>query len=117
MTREEVIKLVQESELIAAAKNNWMSRINEEGMTMELLNDLQATFQLENEKILEKYGVTETPEYKELQAAMATKVKAAEEEYNSTMAQVNAKTQQLNAATGQALDALKVQVIQDKIAE
>lgn len=116
MTKEDIIKLVQESELSQAAKNNWMTRVNEEGLSIELLNDIQAAFQGENEKIMEKYGVTDTPEYKELQAQMTQEVKAAEDEYKTAMANVNAKTKQLDADTSQALDDLKAQVIKDQIA-
>ncbi len=117
MTREEVIKLVQGSDLSDSTKQMWVSRILEEGLTQELLNDLKAVFQVAIDDGFQKLGIdiSDTPEYKEHEAAMIKEVEAAQVDLNQTMAGLNQQAKKLDEDTSKALDDLKAQAIKDKI--
>ncbi len=117
MTREEVIKLVQDSDLSDSAKQTWVSRILEEGLTQELLNDLKGAFQIEIDAGFDKLGIdiSDTQEYKESEATMVKEVEAAEADFNQTMVGLNQQAKKLDEDTSKALDDLKVQAIKDKI--
>lgn len=117
MTREEVIKLIQSSELSESAKQTWISRIIEEGLTQEVLDDLKAAFQIEIDKGFEELGIdiSDTPEYKEREATMVKEVEAAADEYNATMDDLDKQAKKLEVDTAKALDDLKAQAIKDKI--
>jgi hypothetical protein len=79
MTREEVIKLVQNSDLSAAGKNTWISRIREEGLTQSLIDDLKGAFQIDIDSGFEKLGIdiSDTPAYKQAESEMVKEVDAA----------------------------------------
>jgi hypothetical protein len=117
MTREEVIKLVQDSDLSDSAKKNWVSRILEQGLTQEILDDIKAAFQIEIDKGFEQLGIdiSDTPEYKEHEAKMVEEVEAAAKEYGETMDGLEKEEKELEKDTAKAIDDLAAQAIRDQI--
>ncbi|MBI5793936.1 hypothetical protein HZA87_02510 [Candidatus Uhrbacteria bacterium] len=118
MTREEVIKLVQDSHLSAAGKNTWISRIRQEGLTKELVDDLKGAFQVEIDAGFEKLGIdiSDTPEYKSAEAAMVKDVEAAKAGFDQKMAGLASQVKQAEADALKAVDDIKIQNVKSSIA-
>lgn len=118
MTREEVIKLVQDSDLSAAGKNTWISRIREEGLTQSLVDDLKGAFQVEIDAGFQQLGIdiSDTPEYKAAEAEMVKDVEAANAQFTQAMADIEDKVAQAQTTALEDIDAIKIQAIKDKIA-
>jgi hypothetical protein len=117
MTREEVIKLIKNSDLSESARQSWVSRIIEEGLTQEILDDLKAAFQIEIDKGFEELEIDfkNTPEYKQHEAEMLAEIEDAQAEYNKTMDDLDKEEKKLENDTAKALDDLKAQAIKDQI--
>lgn len=117
MTREEVIKLVQDSDLSDANKSTWIASITEKGLTREVLDGLKSAFQSEIDAGYEKLGIdiTGTPEYKEKEAAMVAKVEAIKANFDDKMAQSSKQLTDLQADAGKALDTLKAEEVKAKM--
>jgi hypothetical protein len=118
MTREEVIKLVQDSDLSAAGKNTWISRIREEGLTQSLLDDLKAVFQIEIDDGFQKLGIniSDTPEYKAEEEKMVASVQGAQTTFNTKMAGFTSQLKQAEADALKDVDDIKIQAIKSSIA-
>ena len=118
MTREEVIKLVQDSDLSAAGKNTWISRIREEGLTQSLVDDLKGALQIEIDSGFEKLGIdiSDTPEFKAQEAAMVKEVEAAKGDYDQKMALLASQVKQAEADAMKAVDDIKIQAVKSSIA-
>jgi len=117
MTREEVITLVQDSDLNEAVKTTLIKRVTEEGLTQDVLDVLKEAFQMEIDKGFDALGIdiSDTPEYKEREAAMVKEVEAAKADFDTTMADIDKQTRILQEETGKALDELEAQIIKDQM--
>lgn len=117
MTREEVIQLVQDSDLSDTSKSSWIGRITEQGLTQDVLDGLKNEFQSEIDAGFDKLGIdiSNTPEYKEKEAAMVAKVEAIKAEFDSKMAQSSKQLTDLQADAGKALDTLKAEEVKAKM--
>ncbi|MFA4845260.1 MAG: hypothetical protein WC654_01745 [Patescibacteria group bacterium] len=118
MTREEVIKLVQDSDLSAAGKNTWISRIREEGLTQSLVDDLKGVFQVDIDAGFDKLGIdiSDTPEYKAAESAMVKDVEVAKADYDQKIAALTSQVKQAEADALKAVDDIKIQAVKDSIA-
>ncbi|MBI2473297.1 hypothetical protein HYV70_01955 [Candidatus Uhrbacteria bacterium] len=117
MTREEVITLVQDSDLNETIQTALIKRITEEGLTQDVLDALKEAFQMEIDKGFDALGIdiSDTPEYKEKEAAMVKEVESAKAEYDSAMADIDQQTKTLQQETSKALDELEAEIIKDQI--
>ncbi|MBI2473300.1 hypothetical protein HYV70_01970 [Candidatus Uhrbacteria bacterium] len=115
MTREEVITLVQDSDLNETVQTALIKRITEEGLTQDVLDALKEAFQTEIDKGFETLGIdiSDTPEYKEKEAAMVKEVEAAKADFDSAMADIDQQTKTLQQETSKALDELEAEVIRE----
>lgn len=117
MTREEVIKLVQDSDLSDASKSAWIGRITEEGLTQDVLDALKDAFQSEIDAGFDQLGVdiSNTDEYKEKEAAMVAQVTAIQTDFDQKMAQNSKQMNDLQADAAKAIDLLKAEEVRAKM--
>lgn len=117
MTQEEVIKLVENSDLDDATKSAWVKRITEEGLTPDTLNQLKDAFQAEIDAGFEKLGVdiSNTPEYKEKEQEMIKDVQAVKDEFDQKMNKTSAMMSDLQTQAGETIDKLKTEEIKATI--
>lgn len=117
MTREEVIKLVQDSDLSDASKSTWIGRITEKGLTQEVLDGLKDAFQSEIDAGFDKLGIdiSNTPEYKEKETAMVAQVTAIQADFDQKMAQNSKQLSDLQADAAKAIDLLKAEEVKAKM--
>lgn len=119
MTKEELIQKIQGSDLEESAKIAWVARIEKEGVTTELIDDLMDAIQEEMEKNFAKLGVgdTESEEYQQKAKAMTDEIQAAQDEFNSTMDTIEADAKQEQDAILKSVEDLQAQVIKNSIQE
>lgn len=119
MTKEELIQKIQASDLEESAKATWVARIEEEGVTAELIDELMDAIQEEIEKGFTKLGVgdTESEEYKQNAKAMIDEVTAANDEFNATMDSIEEDAQQGQTELLKSVDDLQAQAIKDSVEE
>jgi crotonobetainyl-CoA:carnitine CoA-transferase CaiB-like acyl-CoA transferase len=119
MTKEELIQKIQASSLEEGAKTAWVARIEQEGVTAELVDDLMDAIQDEMEKNFAALGVgdTESEEYKQNAKAMMDEVEVAQNEFNATMDTIEADVKQTQDALLKSVDDLQAQAIKNSIQE
>ncbi len=117
MTREEVIKLVQDSELNEEVKTTWVSLINEAGLTQDVIDGLKQVFDDAIDVQLVAGGFGDNPELKAADEEMVAEVEAATQEYVSAMKEVEDEAKTLEAETTPALEQLQADAIKASIAE
>ena len=119
MTKEELIQKIQASDLEETAKATWVARIEEEGVTAELIDELMDAIQEEIEKGFTQLGVgnTESEEYQQHAKAMVDEVSAANDEFNATMDGIEADAQKGQKELLISVDDLQAQAIKDSLQE
>ena len=117
MTREEVIKLVQDSDLSDSTKSTWIARITEEGITQDVLDGLKEAFQSEIDAGFDKLGVdiSNTAENKEKESAMIADVEKIQADLESKMNQHAQDMTNLQADASKAIDMLKAEELKAKM--
>lgn len=113
MTTEELITLINESQIAESEKPQWVARVQAEGVNFALIEDLKAVIQASVDEGFRALGIdiSDTPEYKEREAQMVEEVKAAKAEFDATMDQIDADTKNAQIQASQKMDDLKVQAI------
>lgn len=108
-----MVKLVQDSDLSDSAKSTWIARITKEGLTQDVLDELKDAFQAEIDAGFEKLGVdiSNTPEYKEREAAMVAQIEAIQADFDQKMAQNTKLLNDLQANASQVMDAIKTEEV------
>ena len=114
MTQEEVLKLIQDSDLDDAVKTTWTNRIESEGLTPQLFNEFRDAFQKEIDKIFDEVGATEDTEGEEHKAEkdkMLEEVEAANAEFTETMNQLSEEAKQVQDESVKAADDLQAEAV------
>lgn len=111
MTKDEVIALIQDSDLDDAAKSQWVERIGTEGLTQDVVNALKEAFQDKIDSAFAQLGVSDSdlPELAEKQAEMESEIASAETEYKETMDTLDKEAKQVEATAAKAFDALEAE--------
>ncbi len=119
MTREEVVKLIEESELTDDKKRELLNMIIDSGLTPELKLALMESFEESLLGALEENGVdvAGNEDLKKADADFAVIAEEANTAYEATMAEVETGIKEAQTEANQALDDLQAQVIKDKLAE
>jgi len=117
MTREEVIKLVEGSDLDDATKTAWVKRITEGGLTQDVIDGIKDALQSEIDAGFEKLGVdiSDSPEYKEREAQMVKEVEAIKADLDQKMAKNSQMLSDLQSQASDALDTLKAEEVKASI--
>ncbi|OGV46363.1 MAG: hypothetical protein A2017_16910 [Lentisphaerae bacterium GWF2_44_16] len=116
MTREEVITLVQDSDLNETVKTTLIKRVTEEGLTQDVLDTLKEALQMEIDKGFDALGIdiSDTPEYKEKEATMVKEVEAAKADFDTAIVDIDQQTKTLQQQTSKALDELEAEIVREQ---
>jgi len=117
MTKEELIQKIQASDLEETAKATWVARIEEEGVTAELIDELMDAIQEEIEKGFTQLGVGDSEESQQTAQAITDEVSAANDEFNATMDGIEADAQKGQKELLISVDDLQAQAIKDSLQE
>lgn len=119
MTKEELIKVIENSGLTNEDKETWVKRTQTEGATKEILSELQNVFQQLIDKDFGELNIdiSDTPEYKEMEATMIAQVEAAENELNKELADIEEKTKQAKQASQKQMEEVQIQATKDRISQ
>ncbi|MBI4256710.1 hypothetical protein HY626_01480 [Candidatus Uhrbacteria bacterium] len=119
MTREEIVKLVENSQLDDTTKRYLLNLIIDKGLTREVVDAIKEAFDNAVISTMKAGGVdiTQTDEFKAAEAEFAASAQAAKTQLDSEMAQIEAEMRQVQKDTAKQLDDLQAQVIKDKISQ
>ncbi|PJE76371.1 hypothetical protein COV05_05030 [Candidatus Uhrbacteria bacterium CG10_big_fil_rev_8_21_14_0_10_48_16] len=119
MTREEIVKLIENSLLKDEAKRALLTLIIDKGLTREVIDHIKETFDNDIIDSLKEAGVdiTQTEEFKSAESEFAAVAEQAKAQLDSDMSGIESEMKKVQAEMGQQLDDLQAQVIKDKIAE
>lgn len=119
MTREEIVKLIENSQLEEASKRALLTLIIDKGLTREVVDHIKETFDDAVIATMKDAGVdlTQTEEFKAAESEFAVAAEQAKAQLDSDMSGIESEMKKVQAEMGQQLDDLQAQVIKDKIAE
>ncbi|MCR4314377.1 MAG: hypothetical protein NUV84_03975 [Candidatus Uhrbacteria bacterium] len=117
MTREELVKLIEHSQLEEATKRELLNLIIDKGLTREVVDKIKESFDDAVIATMKSAGVdlTQTAEFKAAEAEFAAEAEVAGKQLESEMAAINKEMKQAQDDTAKQLDDLQAQVIKDKI--
>lgn len=118
MDQNEFIQKITDSDLSEEVKNALVARIEQEGLTEELLLDYKVALQEAIEKDLEDVGVVpdeNDPVISTAKEELETAVKEANAEFAATMNELETKTKQLEQETVKQMDELEAEVVKMEI--
>lgn len=117
MTREEIVKLIESSQLEEATKKGLLTLIIEKGLTNEVVDQIKESFDDAVISTMKEAGVdlTQTEEFKAAENEFAASAEEAVAELDSKMSEVDSQMKTVQVETGQQLDNLQAKIIKDKI--
>lgn len=119
MTKPQLLEELRNNpNLPDAFKSHWRTRIESEGLTAEVLDELRDAVQEEIDKQFAAAGVEldeNDPEYQAQYKKMQDAIDAAERDYNATMDDLSQQAQALQEETGEKLDDLQAQAVKESI--
>ncbi|MBI4435238.1 hypothetical protein HY630_01060 [Candidatus Uhrbacteria bacterium] len=119
MNRQDIVKLVENSQLDEQVKRELLNLIIEKGITHEVVDSIKEAFDNAVIATMKAGGVdvTQTEEFKAAEAEFAAAAEAAKAQLDSEMDQVQKEMKQVQDDTAKQLDNLQAQVIKDKISQ
>jgi len=86
MDSQDLIKEINEADLTSQEKQYWVARIEKEGASQDLIDELKDFLQKQLDEIFEKAGVgKDDEEYQKLEKAAAAKIGKLQKEFNETI--------------------------------
>ena len=118
MIREEVIKLIQDSDLDNATKKFWIVRVTKEGFTQDVLDGLKEAFQKEIDASFKRFGIEieDTPEYKQREAEMMKEMEAAKAQFLIDMADIDKQITAFQIQTSHEIDVMEMEALKKQFA-
>ena len=119
MTREQIVKLVENSQLDDGMKRELLNLIIDKGITREVIDQIKEAFDNAVISTMKAGGVdiTQTEEFKAAAAEFAAAAETAKAQLDSEMAQIESEMGHIQKDTAKQLDDLQAQVINDKISQ
>ena len=119
MNRQDIVKLVENSQLDDQTKRDLLNMIIEKGLTREVVDSIKEAFDNAVISTMKAGGVdiTQTEEFKAAAAEFAAAAETAKAQLDSEMAQIESEMGQVQKDTAKQLDDLQAQVIKDKISQ
>ena len=119
MNRQDIVKLVEKSQLDEQVKRELLNMIIEKGITLEVVDSIKEAFDNAVISTMKAGGVdvTQTEEFKAAEAEFAASAEAAKAQLDSEMDQIQKEMKVVQDDTAKQLDDLQAQVIKDKISQ
>lgn len=119
MNRQDIVKLVENSQLDDQTKRELLNLIIEKGVTREVVDQIKEAFDNAVIATMKQGGVdiTQTEEFKAASAEFAAEAEKAKAQLDADMAKIEADMAQVQKDTAKQLDDLQAQVIKDKISQ
>lgn len=119
MNRQDIVKLIENSQLDDQTKRDLLNLIIEEGLTREVLDRIKEAFDNAVITTMKQGGVdiTQTDEFKAAAAEFAAEAEKAKAQLDADMGQIEKEMAQVQKDTAKQLDDLQAQVIKDKISQ
>lgn len=118
MNREDIVKLIQKSQLDEDAKRRLLNLIIEKGLTREVVDQIKETFDDAVIATLQQAGVdlTQTKEFQAAEAEFSAEAQKAKSELDTQMAQIDKEMVKVQTDTSKQLDDLQAQIVKNSIA-
>jgi len=119
MTREEIVKLIESSQLEESVKKTLLTMMIEKGLTSEVIDLMREAFDDAVIATLQEAGVdlTQTEEFKSAESEFVAATEQAKAQLDADMNGIESELKQAQSEMGDQLDHLQAQAIKDKIAE
>lgn len=119
MNRQDIVKLIENSQLDDQTKRDLLNLIIEEGLTREVLDRIKEAFDNAVINTMKQGGIdiTQTEEFKAAAAEFSAEAEKAKTQLDSDMSAIEKEMAQVQKDTAKQLDDLQAQVIKDKISQ
>ncbi|MBI4592343.1 hypothetical protein HY733_02760 [Candidatus Uhrbacteria bacterium] len=119
MNRQDIVKLVENSQLDEQTKRELLNLIIEKGVTREVVDAIKEAFDNAVITTMKAGGVdiTQTEEFRAAEAEFAAEAEKAKAQLDSDMAQIQSDMASVQKDMAKQMDDLQVQVIKDKISQ
>lgn len=119
MNRQDIVKLVENSQLDDQTKRDLLNMIIEKGLTREVVDAIKEAFDNAVISTMQAGGVdiTQTEEFKAAAAEFAAEAEKAKAQLDQDMGQIDSEMAQVQKDSAKQLDDLQAQVIKDKISQ
>ncbi|KKW32073.1 MAG: hypothetical protein UY76_C0043G0003 [Candidatus Uhrbacteria bacterium GW2011_GWA2_52_8d] len=117
MTREEIVTLIEQSQLDDQTKRHLFNLIIEKGMTAEVLDRIKETLDDTLIQTLKNAGldITQTADFKAAENTFAQEAETAKEKFEAQMSELEQEIGDVEKQTSQQMDDLQTQAIKNSI--